>query len=314
MGEPKVITIQEHFWTPGMRDASGVNKLIKHPEIMRRLDDLGELRIREMDEAGIDLQVLSENAPAAQGLTADAAIAMTRTSNDLLYEAIENHPDRFAGFATLPTPDPRAAANELERCVTRLGFKGGMIMGLTHGRFLDEKEFLPIFERATALDVPLYFHPSWPHKAVIEAYMKENPALHTWALGFTIEAMAQAMRLVTSGLLDKFPTLKVILGHLGEGLPFMIWRNEAALTRFAKLQRKFSQYLRDNFWVTTSGAFQHSALMLSIAELGVERVLFSVDWPFQSNIAGRDFIASAPVNEVERALILGDNARKLLKL
>lgn len=314
MGEPKVITIQEHFWTPGMRDASGVNKLIKHPEIMRRLDDLGELRIREMDEAGIDLQVLSENAPAAQGLTADAAIAMTRTSNDLLYEAIENHPDRFAGFATLPTPDPRAAANELERCVTRLGFKGGMIMGLTHGRFLDEKEFLPIFERATALDVPLYFHPSWPHKAVIEAYMKENPALHTWALGFTIEAMAQAMRLVTSGLLDKFPTLKVILGHLGEGLPFMIWRNEAALTRFAKLQRKFSQYLRDNFWVTTSGAFQHSALMLSIAELGVERVLFSVDWPFQSNIAGRDFIASAPVNEVERALILGGNARKLLKL
>ena len=314
MAEPKVITIQEHFWTPGIRDASGVTKLIKHPEIMRRLDDLGELRIREMDEAGIDLQVLSENAPAAQALTADAALAMTRASNDILNEAILAHPDRFAGFATLPTPDPKAAANELERCVARLGFKGGMIMGLTHGRFLDEKEFVPIFERAVALDVPLYFHPSWPHKAVIETYMKEHPALHTWALGFTIETMTQAMRLVTSGLLDKFPTLKVILGHLGEGLPFMIWRNEAALMRFAKLQRKFGQYMRDNFWVTTSGAFQHSALMLTIAEMGIERVLYSVDWPFQSNIKGRDFMASAPVSDTERELILGGNARKLLKL
>lgn len=314
MAEPQVITIEEHFWTPGIRDASGVTEFIKQPEIMRRLDDLGELRIREMDDAGIDLQVLSENAPAAQALTADVAIAMTRTSNDMLYEAIQAHPDRFAGFATLPTPDPKAAANELERCVSRLGFKGGMIMGLTHGRFLDEKEFMPIFERAVALDVPLYFHPSFPHKAVVDVYMKDHPSLHSAALGFTIECMTQMMRLVTSGVLDKFPKLKVILGHLGEGLPFMMWRNDQALARFIKLQRRFNQYMRDNVWVTTSGAFQHTALTLSIAELGIERVLYSVDWPFQSNIEGRDFMASAPISEHERALILGGNARQLLKL
>lgn len=314
MAEPTIITIEEHFWTPAIRDASGVKELVRQPDIQKRLDDLGELRIREMDEAGIDLQVLSETAPAAQDLSADAAIAATRTSNDILYEAIQQHPDRLAGFATLPTPDPKAAAHELERCVSRLGFKGAMIVGLTHGRFFDEKEFWPVFERAVALDVPLYFHPSWPHKAVVDVYMKEHPALHSAALGFTIECMTQAMRLVTSGVLDKFPGLKIVLGHLGEGLPFMMWRNEQALARFIKLQRRFGQYMRDNVWVTTSGAFQHSALMLTIAELGVERVLFSVDWPFQSNREGREFMDTAPIGERERELIFGENARKLLKL
>jgi 2,3-dihydroxybenzoate decarboxylase len=314
MAEPNVITLEEHFWTPGIRDASGAAELVKQPELMKRLDDLGELRIREMDEAGIDLQVLSETAPGPQGLAADTAIAMSRESNNILYETIQAHPDRFAGFATLPTPDPKAAANELERCVSRLGFKGAMINGLTRGRFLDEPEFMPIFERAVALDVPLYIHPSWPLKAVVDAYMKDHPALHTAALGFTIETMTQAMRLVTSGVLDKFPRLKVILGHMGEGLPFMIWRNEIVLSRAAKLQRKFGQYMRDNFWVTTSGAFQHSALSLTIAELGIEHVLYSVDWPFQSNVDGRDFMASAPLSEHDRALVLGGNAKKLLKL
>ncbi len=314
MAQAKVITIEEHFWTPEVRDASGVLQQIRQPDIQQRLDDFGELRLREMDEAGIDIQVLSENAPAAQGLEPEAAVRVTRKSNDILHRAIQAHPTRYAGFATLPTQDPKAAADELERCVTKLGFKGAMIMGLSRGRFLDEKEFWPIFERAAALDVPMYFHPSFPHPAVIGAYMKEYPALHSAALGFTIEALTQGMRLVVSGVLDKYPSLKIILGHLGEGLPFMMWRNDQAVNRFMKLRQPFIKYIRDHFWVTTSGQFQHTALTCTIAELGAERVIYSVDWPFQSNVEGRDFMASAPISDRDRALILGENARKLLKL
>lgn|SRR5262245_8123898 len=309
----KIIAIEEHFWTPELRGANGVTEFVNHPGLTKRLDDLGMFRIREMDEAGIDLQVLSENAPAAQGLEPTAAVRLATLSNDTLYRAIALHPDRFAGFATLPTPDPKAAADELERCVTKLGFKGAMIMGLSQGRFLDEPQFWPIFERAEALDVPMYFHPSWPHTAVVDIYMKSYPSLMDAALGFTIEAMTQTMRLIVSGVLDRYPGLKIILGHLGESLPFLMWRNEKALSRFAGIPRAFSDYMRHHFWVTTSGAFQHSALMCSIAELGIDRVLFSVDWPFQSNQAGREFIDTAPLRPEERDLIYAGNACRLLE-
>lgn len=259
------------------------------------------------------VQVLSENAPAAQGLDPAAAVRLAALSNDTLHRAISLHPGRFAGFATLPTPNPKAAADELERCVMRLGFKGAMIMGLSQGRFLDEQQFWPIFERAEALDVPMYFHPSWPHAAVVDAYLKSYPSLIDAALGFTIEAMAQGMRLIVSGVLDRYPGLKIILGHLGESLPFLTWRNEKALSRFPGVPRAFSDYMRHHFWVTTSGAFQHSALMCTIAELGIDRVLFSVDWPFQSNQAAREFIDSALLGREQRDLIYGGNACRLLQ-
>jgi 2,3-dihydroxybenzoate decarboxylase len=314
MASSRVIAIEEHFWTPELRDASGVRAFIDHPEVMKRLNDFGALRIREMDEAGIDIQVLSENAPAAQGLEPEVSVRLAKRSNDILYAAISTQPDRFAGFATLPTPAPAAAADELERCVTRLGFKGAMIMGLSRGRFLDELEFWPIFERAAALDVPIYIHPSWPLQTVVDAYLKPYPSLMDAALGFTIETMTQAMRLIVSGLLDKYSNLKIILGHLGEALPFLLWRNEQALSRFPAMPRKFGDYLRQHFWVTTSGAFQHSALTCAIAELGIERVIFSVDWPFQSNRAGRDFIDTAPISTQQRSLICEGNVRRLLKL
>ena len=314
MAKPKVIAIEEHFWTPEIRDVNGVTKFVRQPDIAQRLGDLGELRIREMDEAGIDLQVLSETAPAAQGLEPELAVRLARRSNDLLHEAIRSHPDRFAGFATLPTPDPKAAASELERAVTKLGFKGAMIMGLTRGRFLDEKQFWPIFERAAALDVPMYFHPSWAHPAVVEAYYKDYPALTGAALGFTVETLTQAMRLIVSGVLDQYPSLKIILGHLGETLPFLVWRTNHTFSRFIKLPRLFSEYFRQHFWVTTSGAFQHSALACAIAELGAERVIFSVDWPFQPNGEARTFMDTAPISDHDRRLIFGDNVRKLLRL
>jgi 2,3-dihydroxybenzoate decarboxylase len=309
-----LIAIEEHFWTPELRElrTAAINRSGAHLE---RLDDLGALRLREMDEAGIDMQVLSETAPAAQVFEPEQAIRLARSSNDFLHAAIGAHPDRFAGFAALPTPDPKAAADELERAVTKLGFKGAMIMGLSRGeRFLDEKPFWPIFERAQALDVPIYLHPSTPHSAVNAVYYKGFPGLAGPALGFGNEVATQAVRLVLGGVLDAYPQLKIIVGHLGEGLPFLQWRIDRSLTRDAKLPRTFTDYMRQHFWITTSGAFSNAALTCSIAEMGIEKVIFSVDWPYVSNVKGREFLDAAPITDQQRRMIASENVRKLLKL
>ena len=310
MPQPKIIALEEHFTSPQLRALRGE----KDSALQRKLDDLGALRIRGMDEAGIDLQVISENNPATQQLDAESAVKLARASNDILHEAVRAHPDRFAGFATLPTPDPKAAAAELERAVTKLGFKGAMIMGLTHGRFMDDKQFRPIFERAAALDVPLYIHPTPPHKAVNEAYFKEYPVLAGAPLGFTIETLTHTYRLIISGLFDEYPALKIIVGHLGETAPFLLWRTSDILSERMKMPKLFADYYRQHFWLTTSGAFSDAALTCSITEMGIERVLFSVDWPFQRNLAGKQWMDAAPVSTQDRALIFGGNAAKLLKL
>jgi len=307
---PKIITLEEHFTSPKLKALRGE----KDTPVQRKLDDLGELRIREMDEAGIDLQVISENNPATQSLDAETAVALARASNELLHEAVRAHPTRFAAFATLPTPDPKAAADELERCVTRFGFKGAMIMGLTHGRFMDDTQFRPIFERAARLDVPVYIHPTPPVKAVQEAYFAEYPALAVAPLGFTLETLTHTVRLVVSGLFDEFPTLKIIVGHLGETAPYLLWRTSYLVEERMPMPRAFADYYREHFWLTTSGCFSDAALTCAIAEMGVERILFSVDWPFIPNRLGRDWLDAAPLNERDRALIAGENARKLLKL
>ena len=307
---PKVITIEEHFTSPKLRALRSE----KDTPVQRKLDDLGALRIAAMDEAGIDLQIISENNPATQNLDAETAVKLARLSNDVLHEAVRAHPDRFAGFATLPTPDPKAAADELERAVVKLGFKGAMIMGLTHGRFMDDKQFRPIFERAAALDVPVYIHPTPPVAAVQEAYFKEYPALAVAPLGFTLETLTHTVRLVVSGLFDEFPALKIIVGHLGEAAPYLMWRTNYLVQERMPMLRSFADYYREHFWLTTSGAFSDAALTCAIAEMGVERILFSVDWPFMNNAAGRKWMDAAPVSDRDRALILGANARKLLKI
>jgi 2,3-dihydroxybenzoate decarboxylase len=214
----------------------------------------------------------------------------------------------------LPTPDPKAAADELERAVAKLGFRGAMIMGLTQGHFMDHKRFRPIFERAVGLDVPLYIHPTPPHPAVQEAYFKEYPVLAVAPLGFTLETLTHTFRLIVGGLFDEFPTLKIIVGHLGETAPYLLWRTDNILGERAPMPRAFADYYREHFWLTTSGAFSDSALTCAIAEMGSERILFSVDWPFMDNRAGRTWMNKAPVSDNDRTLILGANARKLLKL
>ena len=199
---------------------------------MERLFDLGALRIKEMDETGIDMQVISHGAPSAQKLPADGAAALVRGANDRLAAACAAHPERFAAFAALPSNDPKAAADELERTVTKLGFKGAMMHGLSGGVFLDDKRFWPIYERAEQLDVPIYFHPGLPDARVMEAYYndyaKDFPMVVRAAWGYTVETATTAIRLVLSGVFDKHPKLKVILGHLGETLPFLVWRVDHA--------------------------------------------------------------------------------------
>ena len=188
-----------------------------------------------MDEAGIDIQVLSHANPGLQKMDAETAVRLARIANDRLAETVRAHPDRFAGFAAMPTPDPQAAADELERAVTQLGFKGAMIHGLTNGVFFDDKRFWPICERAAALDVPLYLHPTMPQPAVIETYYKDYvqdwPMIMRAAWGFTVETATQGVRLVLSGVFDAYPKLKIILGHLGEGLPFLLWRIDMGFKR-----------------------------------------------------------------------------------
>lgn len=316
-GKPLVIALEEHYYDPEVV-ATFDSPEGRAPELRRRLDDLGELRLKEMDEAGIDIQVISHGAPSTQRLDPESAVRLARNANDRLAQAIAAYPDRFAGFAALPTPDPKAAADELERTVTQLGFKGAMVHGLTNGVFFDDKRFWPIFERAQALDVPLYVHPASPHAAVVEAYYKDYladfPGLRTAAWGFTVETATQGIRLVLSGVFDAYPDVKIILGHMGEGLPFLLWRINHALSRPGNRRVSFRDQFSQHFYITTSGNFSTPALLCSMLELGVDRILFSVDWPFVQNVPGTKWMDELQLSAEDKTKILSGNARRLLKM
>jgi predicted TIM-barrel fold metal-dependent hydrolase len=308
------IAIEEHFWTPELSRLRRGYDVFHDPELGRRLGDLGELRLREMDEAGIDMQVISHVEPAAQNFEPGEGVRLARDANDLLHRAIQQHPTRFAGFAALPMSDPAASAKELERSVTQHGFKGAMIHGLTIGAFPDEKQFWPILETAERLDVPLYIHPATPHAAVIEAYYTDFPSMVRVGHGFTAEASAIAMRLVLSEVFDTFPRLRIILGHLGEAIPFLLPRIDRYVSRQLKKPKTFAGTLRNNFYFTTGGKFEHSALACTIEAIGIDRLMFAVDWPFHANADGRTFIDSAPIADEDKAKIFEGNARQLLRL
>ncbi|MGE5534555.1 MAG: amidohydrolase family protein [Acidobacteriota bacterium] len=315
--KPLVIALEEHYWDPDLVALFPGREGKRVSDVERRLLDMGELRLREMDEAGIDIQVLSHGAPGTQKLDAQSATQLAQQTNDRLATFIQANPKRFAGLGLLPTPDPTAAANELERIVTRLDLKGAMVHGLTNGKFLDEKPFWPIFERAEALDVPLYIHPSFPNPTVIDAYYRDYaaafPELIGPALGFTVEAATQAVRLVLSGVFEKHPKLKIILGHLGEGIPFLLWRIDQSLSR-SNTTTSFKEIFRRNFYLTTSGNFSDTALTASIAEMGVDRIMFSVDWPFISNKMGTDWLHASTLSPADKAKVFGETAKALLKL
>lgn len=307
----KIIAIEEHFWIPKIRDLYSGRHTLKSPERARKLADLGEMRIREMDEAGIDVQILSLVQPGVQIFDAGASVALAREANDALNETILSNPDRFAGFAAIPTPDPTAAADELERTVTRYGFKGAMVCGLTNGRFLDEKPFWCIFERAQALDVPIFLHPAIPHESVIEAYFEDHPVLFGAAWGFAMETSTHAARLILSGVFDAYPNLKVILGHFGEGLPFFSWRSDKVIGQRAELKDRFKDYVQRNFYFATSADFSYPAMMCCLHEVGADRVMFAVDWPYGSNDSAVSYLRQAPISEEDKQKIFYGNARRI---
>ena len=313
----QVIALEEHYYDHDLIQTFGERTLGRPGPMMERLLDLGELRIKEMDANGIDIQVLSHGAPSGQRLDPDSAAEMVRGVNDRLAEAVKAHPDRFEGFAALPTPDPAAAADELDRCVSELGFKGAMIHGLTNGAFIDEERFWPIFERAQALDVPIYLHPAPPHPDVVKTYYapydEKYPIILGPGWGFTAETAVQGLRLVLSGLFDKVPEVKFILGHLGESLPFMVWRINQSFNRTGE-GVPFREIFCHNFYITTSGFFSDPALQCCISEMGIDHVLFSIDWPFVENEPGAEWMEQVHIAEEDRIKILSGNCKALLKM
>jgi predicted TIM-barrel fold metal-dependent hydrolase len=318
-----VIALEEHYADPVVQAAApqgdgGRPGRSPMSSVFQRLPDLGEVRLREMDEAGIDVQVLSHIPSPVQQLNPETAVELAIGANNRLAEAIARHPDRLAGFAALPTPDPQAAAEELERCVRSLGFRGAMVHGRSQGLFHDDEPFYPIFERAEALDVPIYLHPGPPHPAVSEAYYQDYVEAFPWltsaAWGYTIDTANQAMRMILSGLFDRFPGLKVILGHLGEGLPFLLDRMDEAFKREGSRPVEFKKTFCEHFYVTTSGFFSTPALLCTILQMGIDRVMFSVDWPFVENLPGMRWMETVPLSDEDKAKMFNANARRLLKI
>jgi 2,3-dihydroxybenzoate decarboxylase len=270
-----------------------------------------------MDEAGIDMQILSHGAPSAQKLSGPDAADLTRRVNDRLHAVVSANPKRFAAFAALPTSDPKASADELER-TTKLGFKGAMIHGLANGVFLDDKRFWPIFERAQSLDVPIYLHPSVPLPAVMDAYYKDYakdfPMVVRAAWGYTVETATQAIRLVLGGVFDAYPKLKIVLGHLGETLPFLVWRVDHALARPGAKTLSFREAFCEHFYITTSGNFSNPALLCCVMEMGIDRILFAVDWPFVANKPAVQWIDTMPLCDEDKIKVLSGNATRLFRL
>jgi len=320
----QTIAIEEHFWIAELAAPPGTGPLARADgaRLDEQLRDLGLDRIASMDAAGIAVQVLSHVQPAAQALAGDQGVRAARKANDALAAAIARHPDRLAGFATLPTGEPHQAAAELERAVLGLGLVGGMVHSTlgTNGAFLDDERFEPLLAAFEDLDVPLYLHPASAPKAVADVLFGGlTPAvaarLATNAWGWHAEAGLHALRLVASGTFERHPRLKLIIGHCGEMLPFMLARVDEMLPpEVTGLPHPPSTYVHRNVWVTTSGMFSLPPVLCSIEVMGVDRVLFSVDYPFAANLAGRHLLDVLPLSPADKAKVAGQNAASLLRL
>ena len=314
---PGIIALEEHFMHPTLAEHLGP-AADPPPDIKKRLFDFTGIRIEEMDAAGIGMQVLSHQSPGSQRLSDDVAVEACRNVNDALAAVIREAPDRFAGFAMIPTMRPEAAANELARSVEELGLKGAMIHGLSRSRFTDAEDFWPIYERAAALDVPIYLHPALPDKSVTASYYapydETHPALVKAAWGFGVETGTQAVRLILSGVFEKYPDLKIVLGHLGEAIPFLLPRIDEALSRPENSSSSFADIFRNNFHITTSGFFSDAALQCCLDTMGPDRILFAVDWPYVSNTDGVNWLRNSPLDTATKTAIFQANAKRLLRL
>lgn len=280
--------------------------------------DIGAGRIAHMDSLGIDMHILSLTSPGVQVFETALATRLAAESNDALAAAVKAYPTRFAGLAAIAPQDPAAAAREMERAVRKLGLCGVIINSHTMGEYLDAPKYRPIFEAAEALDTPIYLHPREPAPSMVTPYLDYGLFFATW--GFAAETALHAMRLIMSGTFDRFPKLKIVLGHMGEGLPFWLQRIdnryllELKIGATDKLARMPSQYFLDNFVITTAGVTSMPALRLSLDVLGVERILFAADFPYEDDAEAVRFMDNAAVTEAERKQIYETNAQRVFKL
>ncbi len=321
----KTISLEEHFVTRDLVKATGayggVDLQGPFAAMQPKLLDLGAGRIAAMDDAGVSFQVLSAAPNGFANLDAATATAVAASVNDELAAAVEARPDRFGGFAMLAMKEPEKAAAELERSVTRLGMCGALLSGTCDGLFLDASRFLPVFEAAAQLDVPIYLHPGPPPPPVKTAYYSGLPedvgfllSLAGW--GWHAETGLHTLRLICSGLFDRLPSLQIIIGHMGEGLPYAMARLNAVLSGPAKLLHPVENYFQTNIGVTTSAYFTLPPLKCALEVIGIDRLMFSVDYPFSSNSNGRSFLkaASSILNEEEMRKLTHQNAERFLHL
>jgi len=318
----RTIALEEHFVSSELASYGESSRSIAQPqawaEASRRLADLSEERLPEMDAAGVDVAVLSLNAPGIQA-EPDARIAIARAAevNDFLAGVVAEHPDRYSGFAALPLQDGQAAAKELDRAVRQLGLPGALVNAHTQGRYLDDASLRVVWEHAEGLGVPLYLHPAngfdTPH--ILSGHPELTGPMWSWGT----DTAAHALRLVFGGVFDDFPDAKLLLGHMGEGLPYTLWRLDSRWAfhnhHGVELRRgNPSEYLRHNLYITTSGVCDSPPLLCALQSLGADHILFGTDYPFEDMATATGFLANAPIPEADRDKISHRNAERLLHL
>jgi 5-carboxyvanillate decarboxylase len=309
---------------PGFRSLWGFYGNNANPRIQQvnaRMTDLGELRLKDMDDTGISRQILSLTSPGVQVFDTDLAVCLARESNDFMVDAIRRYPSRFSGLAAIAPQNPQAAAKELERGVQTLGLKGAIVNSHTRGEYLDDEKFWPIFETAEALDVPVYLHPNTPSRAMIEPFLERG--LDGAIFGFAAETGLHVLRIILSGVFDRYPNLKLVIGHLGESLPFSLSRIDFMHNRMVtanrypnvrKLNRKPSECFHENIYVTTSGMAWEPPILYCQSVLGVDRVLYAMDYPYQFVPEEVAITDKLPISDTDKKKLYQTNAEKVFKL
>ncbi len=287
------------------------------PPFLRRLLDLEGERIQIMDQAGVDVHLLSLTSPGVQMFDTDTATSLATLANDRLAEVIKKHPARFAGLASFAPQDPKRAVKEIDRAITELKLNGVIVNSHTNGEYLDDRKYWPIFEALTALKSAIYIHPrNMPDQCTFMTHADTSLAGALW--GFQMETGVHAMRLIVSGVFDQFPDLKIVLGHMGEGLPYWPYRIDYMYHGYTrghgKLKKRPSQYLQDNFVITTSGMFDHKVLKYCNEALGPENIIFAIDYPYQESVEAANFMNSSPLSEADNEKISHGNAEKIFRI
>ena len=312
------ITLEEHYLSTSLGQSNADLYAFFSPQIRDKLQDLGGERLANMDAGGVSLQVISHGPGVGN-------VAQCRAANDHLADAVTRNPSRFAGFATLSMGDPRDAATELERCVQEHGFVGALVENHFEGRYYDAELFWPVFAMSEKLDTPLYIHPAFPEGALASYYQgnydkNAELALGSFGLGWHVDTGLHVLRLFAAGVFDRFPRLQVVIGHMGELLPYQLERILRVESRgaFGKWKRGLREVWDTNISITTSGMFSLSPMACMLRNTKVERILYSVDYPFSSNEDGLKFLeelgASGLVTQDELECIAYKNAERLLKV